>query len=62
MTNYWAITIGINQYRHLQPLVHAQNDARYVHRFLTEEAGIPAAQCVLLSDLSTSVNEQIVLS
>ncbi|MGC1310573.1 MAG: caspase family protein [Phormidesmis sp.] len=60
MANYWAITIGINQYRHLQPLMHAQNDALFTHRFLTEEADIPADHCVLLSDLTTSVGEQAV--
>ncbi len=60
MVNYWVISIGINQYRHLQPLMHAQNDARFVHRFFTEEAGIPADHCVLLSDLATSVGEQVV--
>lgn len=60
MANYWVITIGINQYRHLQPLMQAQNDARSIHRFFTEEAGIPADRCVLLSDLATSVGEQAV--
>lgn len=60
MANYWVITIGINQYRHFQPLMHAQNDARFIHRFFTEEAGIPADHCVLLSDLATSVGEQVV--
>ncbi len=60
MANYWVITIGINQYRHLQPLAHAQNDALYIHRFFTEEGGVPLDQCVLISDLSTSVGQQIV--
>ncbi len=60
MANYWAITIGINQYRHLQPLMHAQNDALFMHRFFTETAGIPADNCVLLSDLATSVGHQVV--
>jgi len=60
MANYWAITIGINQYRHFQPLMHAQDDALVTHRFLTEEAGIPAAHCVLLSDLTTSVTDKAV--
>lgn len=60
MANYWAITIGINQYRHLQPLMHAQNDALFMHRFFTETAGIPAGNCVLLSDLATSVGHQVV--
>ena len=60
MANYWAITIGINQYRHLQPLRHAQNDALFVHRFFVEEAGIAADRCILLSDLTTSVGHQAV--
>ncbi len=60
MANYWAITIGINQYRHLQPLRHAQNDALFVHRFFIEEAGIAADRCILLSDLTTSVGHQVV--
>ena len=60
MANYWAITIGINQYRHLQPLMHAQNDALFTHRFLTEEAGVASNHCVLLSDLTTSVGHQVV--
>ncbi|PZO55625.1 MAG: hypothetical protein DCF15_10140 [Phormidesmis priestleyi] len=60
MPNSWAITIGINQYRHLQPLMHAQNDALFTHRFLTEEAGFRADHCVLLSDLATSVEHQVV--
>ncbi|MGI8932607.1 MAG: caspase family protein [Phormidesmis sp.] len=60
MANYWAITIGINQYRHLQPLRHAQNDALFVHRFFVEEAGIAADRCILLSDITTSVGHQAV--
>ena len=60
MTNYWVITVGINQYRHIQPLMHAQNDALFTHRFFTEEASIAANRCVLLSDLATSVGSQVV--
>ena len=60
MANYWVITIGINQYRHIQPLMHAQNDALFTHRFFTEEAGIASNHCVLLSDLATSVGSQVV--
>ena len=60
MANYWAITIGINQYRHLQPLMHAQNDARAIHRFLTQSADITPNHCILLSDLTTSVGDQAV--
>ncbi len=60
MANYWVITIGINQYRHIQPLMHAQSDALFTHKFFTEEAGIAANHCVLLSDLATSVGAQVV--
>lgn len=60
MANHWAITIGINQYRHLQPLMHAQNDALFTHRFLVEEAGFSLDRCVLLSDLALSVGHQVV--
>ena len=60
MANYWAITIGINQYRHFQPLMHAQDDALLLHRFFTQEACIPEDHCVLLSDLTTSVTERAV--
>ena len=60
MANYWVITIGINQYRHIQPLMHAQNDALFIHKFFTEEAGIAANRSVLLSDLATSVGAQVV--
>ncbi len=60
MANYWAITIGINQYRHLQPLMHAQDDARFTYQFFTKEAGISSDNCVLLSDLTTSVGQQVV--
>ncbi|MGB3766995.1 MAG: caspase family protein [Phormidesmis sp.] len=60
MANYWVITIGINQYRHIQPLMHAQSDALFVHKFFTEEAGTATNRCVLLSDLTTSVGAQVV--
>ena len=60
MANYWVITIGINQYRHIQPLMHAQNDALFIHKFFTEEASVKSDRCVLLSDLATSVGSQVV--
>lgn len=50
MTNYWAIAIGINQYQHFQPLMYAERDAEVLHQFWTQEAGIPAQQCLLLGD------------
>ncbi len=60
MANYWAISVGINQYRHLQPLMHAQSDARSIHQFLTQSADIAPNHCVLLSDLATSVGDRAV--
>lgn len=60
MANYWVIAIGINQYRHIQPLMHAQSDALFTHKFFTEEAGIASNRCVLLSDLATSVSSNVV--
>ena len=60
MANYWVITIGINQYRHIQPLMHAQSDALFIHKFFTEEASVATNRCVLLSDLATSVGAQVV--
>ena len=60
MANYWVITIGINQYRHIQPLMHAQSDALFIHKFFTEEADIAANHCALLSDLANSVGSQVV--
>ena len=60
MANYWAITIGINQYRYSQPLMHAQDDALSIHWFLTRSAGVMSSHCVLLSDLTTSVTDRAV--
>lgn len=38
MANNWAIVIGINQYRFLQPLNYAKRDAEAMHSFLKQEA------------------------
>jgi len=38
MASNWAIVIGINQYRFLQPLKYAKRDAEAMHSFLTQEA------------------------
>jgi uncharacterized caspase-like protein len=38
MANNWAIVIGINQYRFLQPLKYAKRDAEAMHNFLMQEA------------------------
>lgn len=39
MANNWAIVIGINQYRFLQPLRYAKRDAEAISEFLSQEAG-----------------------
>ena len=38
MASNWAIVIGINQYRFLQPLKYAKRDAEAMSHFLTENA------------------------
>ena len=38
MASNWAIVIGINQYRFLQPLNYAKRDAEAMHSFLMQEA------------------------
>jgi uncharacterized caspase-like protein/tetratricopeptide (TPR) repeat protein len=52
MTNYWAIAVGINQYRHFQPLMYAQWDAQSLYSFWCNEAGFLPQQCRLLTDMS----------
>jgi len=49
---HWAISIGINQYEFLQPLSYAQHDAQAIQRFLIEAGGVPAEQCLLLTETS----------
>jgi len=56
MTSYWAIAIGINQYKHFQPLIYAQRDARAVRDFWVGEAGFEPDQCLLLIDSNTTVD------
>ncbi|MBW4581540.1 MAG: caspase family protein [Tildeniella nuda ZEHNDER 1965/U140] len=48
----WAISVGINQYQFFQPLSYAQQDAQAIQRFLITEVGIPAEQCLLLTETS----------
>lgn len=48
----WAISIGINQYQSFQPLSYAQHDAQAMQQFLVDEVGVPAEQCVLLTETS----------
>ncbi len=56
MGNHWAISIGINQYQHFQPLNYAQDDARAVQGFLVDEAGLPSSQCLLMTDTSSPMS------
>ena len=37
MARNWAITIGINSYRYLQPLNYAKRDADSVRQFFADE-------------------------
>ena len=60
MSNSWAIIIGINQYQGFQPLMQAQNDAVGIRRYLIEDAGFPPENCILLSDLSKSTDQEAV--
>jgi uncharacterized caspase-like protein len=56
MANYWAIAIGINQYKHFQPLMYAQRDAQIFRDALIKDAGFPAKQCFLLTDSVPGIN------
>ena len=60
MSTCWAIIIGINQYQGFQPLMQAQNDAVGIRRYLIDEAGFAPENCILLSDLSTSTEQEAV--
>ncbi|NJO79134.1 MAG: hypothetical protein HC827_11840 [Cyanobacteria bacterium RM1_2_2] len=53
MANYWAIEIGIHQYRFLPTLSYAQRDAELLHEFLIQAGGFAARRCALLSDAIT---------
>ncbi|HIK44858.1 MAG TPA: caspase family protein [Leptolyngbyaceae cyanobacterium M65_K2018_010] len=57
MATHWPVVVGINQYQFLQPLMYAQFDALELKDFLVEEAGLPAAQCALLTDVSPMLYE-----
>lgn len=60
MSTCWAIIIGINQYHGFQALMQAQNDAVGIRRYLIDDAGFPPENCILLSDLSTSTDQEAV--
>ncbi|MEM9816434.1 MAG: caspase family protein, partial [Cyanobacteria bacterium P01_D01_bin.6] len=55
MANQWALLIGINQYKALQPLMYAQPDAVELRNFLVDELGVPVDHCTLLTDLSAAI-------
>lgn len=55
MANQWALLIGINQYKALQPLMYAQSDAVGLRNFLVDELGVPVNHCTLLTDLSAAI-------
>ncbi len=46
----WALIIGINQYRNVQPLNHACNDADSIHSALINNLGFSPSNVVLLKD------------
>jgi len=55
MANQWALLIGINQYKALQPLMYAQSDAVGLRNFFVDELGVPVNHCTLLTDMSASI-------
>lgn len=57
MGNHWAVSIGINQYQHFQPLSYAQNDARSIQAYLVDEVKIPPFHCLLMTDTSLPVDD-----
>ncbi|QOV24305.1 caspase family protein [Anabaenopsis elenkinii] len=57
MANYWAITIGINQYQFFQPLLCAQADAEVLNSFLVEEGGLLQQRCLLMTDSSPPIRD-----
>ncbi|MDX2216190.1 MAG: caspase family protein [Oculatellaceae cyanobacterium bins.114] len=57
MTTYWAIAIGINQYRCFQPLMYAQRDAQALWSYWASEGHFPPEQCLLLTDASVTIDQ-----
>lgn len=57
MANYWAITIGINQYQFFQPLRCAQADAEVLNSFLVEEGGLLQQRCLLMTESSPPIGD-----
>jgi uncharacterized caspase-like protein len=58
MANYWAVTIGINQYQFFQPLRCAQADAEVLTNFLVKEGGLLAQNCLWMTDSSPPLGDK----
>ncbi|WP_138498035.1 caspase domain-containing protein [Nostoc sp. PA-18-2419] len=58
MANYWAITIGINQYQLFQPLSYAQADAEALKDILVTEASFVPGHCFLMTDTSPPIKDR----
>lgn len=58
MTNYWAISIGINQYELFQPLSCAQNDAETLKDFLVTAEGFLPQNSLLMTNTSPPIGEK----
>ena len=54
MNNFWAISIGIEEYLHYQPLRGAENSAQALYRYFFAESNLPSDQLLLLTDTSPS--------
>lgn len=54
MNNFRAISIGIENYLHYQPLIGCENSAQALYRYFFEEANISSHQLLLLTDTSPS--------
>ncbi|MEA5580900.1 caspase family protein [Nodularia harveyana UHCC-0300] len=58
MANYWAVTIGINQYQLFQPLGCAQADAEVLTNFLVKEGGLREENCLAITDSSPPIDDK----
>ncbi|MEA5534993.1 caspase family protein [Crocosphaera sp. XPORK-15E] len=54
MENFRAITMGIEEYCHWQPLKGAENNAQALYCYFFQEAKLPSRQLLLLTDTSPS--------
>ncbi len=58
MTKNWALVIGINQYKFLQPLQYAKQDAQSVHDFFSNALGFEKV-FLFSDDLATSTETSL---